>query len=263
MEGRGSKRQSEDTSVEQATDKRKRSGSPFTSTSTVSTTTSPTSPSSPSMSHSKVKEPVASLDMCTYCFDVLMAHHFKKADKPTPTFTNDPYPLFVTWKAGSSKRLRGCIGTFTPLVLHTGLKEYALTSAVNDSRFSPISKAEISSLHVSVSILVGFEEAQNYMDWEVGTHGIKIEFLSDRGSTHSATFLPEVASEQGWTREDTVEALLRKGGLKGAITQQVKDNIKLTRYRSEKVAMSFQEYQQLNGQVGELMNGHLTNGHSK
>ena len=34
-------------------------------------------------------------------------------------------------------------------------------------RFSPISKAEISSLHVSVSILVGFEEAQNYMDWEV------------------------------------------------------------------------------------------------
>ena len=36
------------------------------------------------------------------------------------------------------------------------------------ARFSPISKAEISSLHVSVSILVGFEEANNYLDWEVG-----------------------------------------------------------------------------------------------
>lgn len=248
----GTKRKSgEGAAVEQAADKRNRSSSPTCSTSEVTDT----------MSYSKTKEPVASPDMCTFCFDVLLAHHFKKADKPTANFTNDPFPLFVTWKAGTSKRLRGCIGTFTPLNLHKGLKEYALTSAVNDSRFSPISKAEISSLHVSVSILVGFEEANNYLDWEVGTHGIKIEFLNDRGSTRSATFLPEVASEQGWTKEETVEALLRKGGLKCDITQQVKNDIKLTRYRSEKVALSFQEYQELKGgQVGELMNGHLTNG---
>ena len=39
-----------------------------------------------------------------------------------------------------------------------------------------------------------------------------------------------------------VEALLRKGGLKCDITQQVKNDIKLTRYRSEKVALSFQVF---------------------
>ena len=32
---------------------------------------------------------VATLDMCTFCFDVLMSHFFKKFDKPSPTFTND------------------------------------------------------------------------------------------------------------------------------------------------------------------------------
>ena len=36
-------------------------------------------------------------------------------------------PLFVTWKIGKDKRLRGCIGTFTALNLHDGLREYAIS----------------------------------------------------------------------------------------------------------------------------------------
>ena len=43
----------------------------------------------------------------------------------------------------------------------------------------------------------------------------------------------------GWTKEETIAALLRKGGLRGNITQTLKDSIKLVRYRCEKVAMSF------------------------
>ena len=48
-----------------------------------------------------------------------------------------------------------------------------------------------------MSILTQFEEAEDHMDWEVGTHGIRIEFHSDRGSRRTATYLPEVATEQG------------------------------------------------------------------
>jgi len=40
-------------------------------------------------------------------------------------------------------------------------------SAVKDSRFSPITKEEFSSLVCSVSILTQFEEVQDYLDWEV------------------------------------------------------------------------------------------------
>lgn len=37
--------------------------------------------------------------------------------------------------------------------LHNGLKEYALTSALKDSRFDPITRDELPRLTVSVSIL--------------------------------------------------------------------------------------------------------------
>ena len=36
-------------------------------------------------------------------------------------------PLFVTWKKGRDRNLRGCIGTFSALRLHEGLREYSLT----------------------------------------------------------------------------------------------------------------------------------------
>jgi AMME syndrome candidate gene 1 protein len=50
---------------------------------------------------------------------------------------------------------------------------------------------------VSVSILRHFEDGNDYLDWEVGIHGIRIEFHSERGSRRTATYLPEVAMEQG------------------------------------------------------------------
>jgi uncharacterized protein (TIGR00296 family) len=62
-------------------------------------------------------------------------------------------PLFVTWTIGRDKRLRGCIGTFAEMDLHSGLKEYALTSALKDTRFDPITREELPRLNVSVSIL--------------------------------------------------------------------------------------------------------------
>lgn len=70
-------------------------------------------------------------------------------------------PLFVTWKIGRDQRLRGCIGTFSELNLHSGLKEYALTSALKDSRFDPISRDELPRLTVSVSILQVRRTLQN------------------------------------------------------------------------------------------------------
>lgn len=81
--------------------------------------------------------------------------------------------------------------------LHTGLREYAITSAFKDSRFSPITRDEFSRLSVSVSILRHFEDGDDYLDWEVGIHGIRIEFVNEKGNKRTATYLPEVASEQG------------------------------------------------------------------
>uniref|UniRef100_T1GWI6 AMMECR1 domain-containing protein n=1 Tax=Megaselia scalaris TaxID=36166 RepID=T1GWI6_MEGSC len=59
--------------------------------------------------------------MCFFCFDVLYCE-LNKLDMPIdPSFTNDAYPLFVTWKIGRDKRLRGCIGTFSAMHLREGI----------------------------------------------------------------------------------------------------------------------------------------------
>jgi AMME syndrome candidate gene 1 protein len=107
-------------------------------------------------------------DMIYYCFDVLHNHLHDNDNHPPPSFANDEFPLFVTWYKGKNKDLRGCIGTFSPLSLHDGLKEYALTSAIRDTRFSPIVKDELSKLNCSVSLLTNFEPATNWKDWEIG-----------------------------------------------------------------------------------------------
>lgn len=169
-------------------------------------------------------------------------------------------PLFVTWKIGRDRRLRGCIGTFGALELHEGLREYALTSALKDSRFAPITKEEFPRLTVSVNLLMAFEEARGHLDWVLGVHGIRIEFVTERGSKRSATYLPQVATEQGWDQTETIDSLLRKGGYRGNITPEVRRSIKLTRYQSQEIHMTYQDYRDLQrGTSDEHVNANTTN----
>nr|XP_032834975.1 uncharacterized protein CG5902-like [Petromyzon marinus] len=171
---------------------------------------------------------VASAEMCFYCFDVLYCQMHGYQAPRSPRFTNDAYPLFVTWKIGRDKRLRGCIGTFSAMNLHSGLREYTLTSALKDSRFPPVTREELPRLFCSVSLLTNFEDATDFLDWEVGVHGIRIEFVNEKGSKRTATYLPEVAEEQGWDQIQTVDSLLRKGGYKASISNDFRKSIKLT-----------------------------------
>lgn len=65
---------------------------------------------------------------------------------------------------------------------------------MQDTRFDPIAKSELEKLDVAVSFLVNFQKGKKWNEWEVGKHGIVIDIQD----TYSATFLPEVAPEQGW-----------------------------------------------------------------
>ncbi|XP_016111413.1 AMME syndrome candidate gene 1 protein-like [Sinocyclocheilus grahami] len=105
-----------------------------------------------------------------------------------------------------------------------------------------MTRDELPRLFCSVSLLTNFEDVGDYLDWEVGVHGIRIEFFNEKGSKRTATYLPEVAKEQGWDHIQTIDSLLRKGGYKAPITNDFRKTIKLTRYRSEKMTMSYAEY---------------------
>ncbi|XP_037090316.1 AMME syndrome candidate gene 1 protein homolog isoform X1 [Pollicipes pollicipes] len=184
---------------------------------------------------------VVTKEMCIYCFDVLYASLHNLEPPPSPNFPNDSYPLFVTWQIGRDRRLRGCIGTFDSLDLHTGLKDYSITSAFKDRRFQPITRDELPRLHLNVSLLTSFESGRDYRDWELGKHGIRIEFTC-AGRKRTSTYLPEVAPDQGWDHTRTIDSLLNKGGWRGAITEDVRQSVKLTRYQSCKLGMSYDEY---------------------
>lgn len=120
-------------------------------------------------------------------------------------------PLFITWN--KHEQLRGCIGTFQLLKVENGVQRYALTAALDDTRFAPISKNELnSSLSVSVTLLDNFTPIDSPLDWKIGLHGLKLQFEYNN-HFYSGTFLPSVAEEQEWDQETTLWHLLRKADL--------------------------------------------------
>ncbi|KAK6921503.1 AMMECR1 domain [Dillenia turbinata] len=187
----------------------------------------------------------ANREMVVYCFDTLVAH-YNSDNPPPPAFDGGQYPLFVTWKKvvnGGEPCLRGCIGTLESRCLINGFRDYALTSALRDRRFPPIQAKELPFLECTVSILTDFETALHHLDWEVGKHGIIIEFTDpDYGTRRSATYLPEVAAHEGWTKVEAINSLMRKAGYIGLITELLRKRIRLTRYQSTLFTMHFTDY---------------------
>ncbi|KAJ8551630.1 hypothetical protein K7X08_021645 [Anisodus acutangulus] len=184
-------------------------------------------------------------EMVVYCFDTLVAH-YNKEQPPPPAFDEGEHPLFVTWKKvvnGGEPRLRGCIGTLEARCIVNGFRDYALTSALRDRRFPPIEAKELPTLQCTVSILANYETASNYLDWEVGKHGIIIEFTDpDYNTRRNATYLPEVAAHEGWTVIEAIDSLIRKADYNGPITESLRKRIRLTRYQSTLFTMQYSEY---------------------
>ncbi|CAK9223789.1 unnamed protein product [Sphagnum troendelagicum] len=186
----------------------------------------------------------ASKEMAVYCFDTLVAHYTGDV-VPAPGFEEGQFPLFVTWKKvlnGGEPRLRGCIGTLEARCLITGFKDYALTSALRDRRFPPIQAREIPYLECTVSLLTDYESASSYLDWEIGKHGMILEFTDPESVRRSATYLPEVAAQEGWTKVETVDSLVRKAGYMGPLTESMRRKFRITRYQSSLYTMHYSEY---------------------
>lgn len=60
--------------------------------------------------------------------------------------------------------------------------------------------------------------------------------------TFSATYLPEVAPEQGWDRVDAVDSAIRKAGWDGRISEDLRRSVRVRRYQSRKCVVGWDEY---------------------
>jgi len=114
---------------------------------------------------------------------------------------------FVTLKKRGE--LRGCVGRMIPdepLVKTVGAM--AIQAAFNDRRFNPLTANELKDIEIEISILTPMKQVASATDIVVGRDGVLLG-----KDNHHAVFLPQVATEQGWNREEMLDNLCLKAGL--------------------------------------------------
>jgi len=84
----------------------------------------------------------------------------------------------------------------------------AASAAFEDPRFPPLEKAEYPAISVEITVLSAMQVIGSVADIVVGVHGV---YMTKGG--HSAVFLPQVAGEQGWSRDELLDNLCYKAGL--------------------------------------------------
>ncbi|TRZ84822.1 AmmeMemoRadiSam system protein B [bacterium] len=119
----------------------------------------------------------------------------------------EPRGVFVTIKKRGN--LRGCIGRMTPdRPLAALVSAMALQAAFEDPRFGPVTLKELPDLEIEISVLTPMKPVSDPGAIVVGRDGV----LLKKGK-RSAVFLPQVAPEQGWGRDEMLDHLSMKAGL--------------------------------------------------
>lgn len=114
---------------------------------------------------------------------------------------------FVTLRKNGE--LRGCIGFLEGIMpLSDEVFTLARDAAFKDYRFPPLSESELAEITIEISVLSVPEEIPSPEDFLPGRDGIILSVSGRR-----AVFLPQVADETGWGREEMLSALSRKAGL--------------------------------------------------
>lgn len=96
--------------------------------------------------------------------------------------------------------LRGCIGRFDATEpLYKVVQQMAVASSTEDYRFSPVEPREVNQLEIEISVLTPMRRIQSIDEFELGKHGLYI-----KKGMRAGTFLPQVAAETGWTKEEFI-----------------------------------------------------------
>lgn len=120
----------------------------------------------------------------------------------------EPKGAFVTIK--KEGELRGCIGHFPQdQALTKTIQETALSAAIHDQRFTPVTSEELGELKYEISVLSALQKIEDPDDIVLGRHGVMIKKGEQGG-----VFLPQVAEETGWGFAEFMSELCsQKGGL--------------------------------------------------
>jgi AmmeMemoRadiSam system protein A len=94
--------------------------------------------------------------------------------------------------------LRGCIGCLrSQRPLYEMVKEMTISAALHDHRFNPVTRDELNDLLIEISVLTPMRKIESPDELELGKHGI---YITD--GFRSGTFLPQVAGNTGWSKDE-------------------------------------------------------------
>jgi len=124
------------------------------------------------------------------------------------TVLNKNLGAFVTLHENGE--LRGCIGNMMGQgPLYRTIADMAIESATGDPRFPRLSAEEIDRIVIEISVLTPLEKVASYKDIKIPGHGVLV-----RSGFRSGVFLPQVATENNWDREQFMNYLCaHKAGL--------------------------------------------------
>lgn len=95
-------------------------------------------------------------------------------------------------------RLRGCIGHFgEDMPLYQTVVQMAKAAAFEDPRFYGVTLDELDDIDIEISVLTPMKRIHSIDEFQLGKQGI---FM--RKGYHTGTFLPQVADEVAWTKEE-------------------------------------------------------------
>lgn len=114
-----------------------------------------------------------------------------------------PRATFVTLRNKHTGDLRGCLGeVFARSEVWESVRHVTVLSAIDDPRFRPMRADEAHDTHIEISVLSPLHRAQSPDEVIVGRHGVQVRRGANRG-----LFLPQVPLEQGWDRDEYLDAL--------------------------------------------------------
>jgi len=109
--------------------------------------------------------------------------------------------VFVTLHKGH--QLRGCIGNIIGTKpLYLGIRDMSIASATQDSRFPPVTRDELDDINIEISVLSPLKRVASPDEIVLGTHGVLV-----RDRLRSGVYLPQVATETGWSKEQFMDSL--------------------------------------------------------
>ncbi len=107
-------------------------------------------------------------------------------------------------------KLCGCIGNIIAKgPLYKTIRDMSIASATQDPRFSPVTLKEFKGIKFEISVLSKPKREFNLDNIVMGKHGVIV-----KKNYNSGVFLPQVADEAGWNREEFLSNLCEhKAGL--------------------------------------------------